>query len=49
MIFHIFKLNNLKIIHDLYSKCLTQTLSETTSNREPDGVPTVHTTHPQTT
>jgi len=27
--FHIFKLNNLKVIHDLYSQCLTQTLSKT--------------------
>jgi hypothetical protein len=36
--FHIFKLNNLKVIHDLYSQCLTQTLSKTTSNREPEGV-----------
>ena len=26
--FHIFKLNNLKVIHDLYSQCLTQTLSK---------------------
>jgi uncharacterized protein YbbC (DUF1343 family) len=34
MIF-IFKLNNLKVVHDLYSQCLTQTLSKTTSNREP--------------
>jgi hypothetical protein len=38
MIFHIFKLNNLKVIHDLYSQCLTQTLSKMTSNREPEGV-----------
>jgi hypothetical protein len=36
--FHIFKLNDLKVIHDLYSQCLTQTLSKTTSNREPEGV-----------
>jgi hypothetical protein len=35
---YIFKLNDLKVIHDLYSKCLTQTLSKTTSNREPEGV-----------
>ena len=28
--FQIFKLNNLKVIHDLYSQCLTQTLSKTT-------------------
>jgi hypothetical protein len=26
--FHFFKLNNLKIIHDLYSQCLTQILSK---------------------
>jgi hypothetical protein len=36
--FHIFKLNGLKVIHDLYSECLTQTLSKTTSNSEPEGV-----------
>jgi hypothetical protein len=36
--FHIYKLNDLKVIYDLYSQCLTQTLSETTSNTEPDGV-----------
>jgi hypothetical protein len=36
--FHIFKLNNLKVIRDLYSQCLTQTLSKTTSNRELEGV-----------
>jgi hypothetical protein len=36
--FHIFKLNDLKVIHDLYSQCLTQILSETTSNSEPEGV-----------
>jgi hypothetical protein len=35
--FHIFKLNDLKVIHDLYSKCLTQILSKATSNREPEG------------
>ena len=28
--FHIFKLNNLKVIYDLYSQCLIQTLSKTT-------------------
>jgi hypothetical protein len=28
--FHIFKLNNLKVIHDLYSQHLTQTLSKMT-------------------
>jgi len=31
IIFHIFKLNNLIVIDDLYSQCLTQTLSKTTS------------------
>jgi hypothetical protein len=36
--FHIFKLNNLKVIHDLCPRCLTQTLSKTTSNGEPKGV-----------
>jgi hypothetical protein len=29
--FHIIKLNDLKVIHDLYSQCLNQTLSKTTS------------------
>jgi hypothetical protein len=29
-IFHIFKLNNLKVIHDLHSQCLTEILSKTT-------------------
>jgi len=29
--FHIFKLNNLKHIRNLYSQCLTQTLSKMTS------------------
>jgi hypothetical protein len=38
MKFHIFKVNDLKVIHDLYSQCLTQTLSKTTSNREQEGV-----------
>jgi hypothetical protein len=32
------KLNDLKVIHDLYSQCLTQTLSKTTSNMKPEGV-----------
>jgi hypothetical protein len=36
--FHIFRLNDLRVIHNLYSQCLTQTLSKTTSNREPEGV-----------
>jgi hypothetical protein len=35
---HIFKLNNLKVVHDLHSQCLTQNLSKTTSNSEPEGV-----------
>jgi hypothetical protein len=38
MIFHIFKLNDLKVIHHLYYQCLTEILSKTTSNREPEGV-----------
>ena len=29
--FYFFKLNDLKIIHDLYSQCLTQILSKTSS------------------
>ena len=37
-IFHIFKLNNLKIIHDLYSQCLTQTLSKTSIILGTEGV-----------
>ena len=28
--FHLFKLNNLKVIHDLYSQCLIQILFKTT-------------------
>jgi hypothetical protein len=32
------KLNDLKAIHDLYSQCLTQILSKTTSNSAPEGV-----------
>jgi hypothetical protein len=35
---HISKLNNLKVIHDLYSQCLTQTLSKTTSFTSLEGV-----------
>jgi hypothetical protein len=38
MIFHIFKLNSLKVINDLYSQCLTQILFKTTCNSEPEGV-----------
>jgi hypothetical protein len=30
VVFHISKLNNLKVIHDLCSQCLTQALSKTT-------------------
>ena len=37
--FHIFKFNNLKVIHDLYSQCLTQTLSKTTFFMGTEGVP----------
>jgi len=37
--FHISKLNNLKVIHDLCSQCLTQTLSETTFFMGIEGVP----------
>ena len=29
--FYFFKLNNLKVIYDLYYQCLTQILSKTTS------------------
>ena len=36
--FHFFKLNNLKVIHDLYSQCLTQALSKTTSKSYMEGV-----------
>jgi hypothetical protein len=36
--FHISKLNNLKVIHDFYSQCLTKTLSKTTSNTKLEGV-----------
>jgi hypothetical protein len=38
MIFTFSNSMTFKVIHDLYSQCLTQTLSETTSNREPEGV-----------
>jgi hypothetical protein len=38
VIFHISKLNDLKVIYDLYFLCLTQTLSETISNTKSDGV-----------
>ena len=36
--FHIFKLNNLKVIHDLYSQCLTQALSKTNLFFSTEGV-----------
>ena len=36
--FHFFKPNNLKVIHDLYSQYLTQTLSKTTSKSYMEGV-----------
>jgi hypothetical protein len=35
---HISKLNGLKVIHDLYSQCLTQTLSKTSSYCNAEGV-----------
>jgi hypothetical protein len=36
--FHISKLNDSKVIHDLYSQCLTQIMSKTTSFTNPEGV-----------
>ena len=36
--FHIFKLNNLKVILDLYFQYLTQTLPKTTSFTNMEGV-----------
>jgi hypothetical protein len=36
--FYICKLNHLKVIDDLYSQCLTQTLSKTTSKSYTEGV-----------
>ena len=36
--FHFFKPNNLKVIHDLYSQCLTQILSKTSSKFYMEGV-----------
>jgi hypothetical protein len=38
MIFHIFKLNDLKVIHLLYSQCLTKILSKTISFTKLEGV-----------
>ena len=37
--FCILKLKNLKVIHDLYSQCLTQTLSKTIFFSSMEGVP----------
>ena len=36
--FHICKFNKLKIINDLYSQCLTQTMSKTSSFTNTEGV-----------
>jgi hypothetical protein len=36
--FQISKLNNLKVIHDLFSQCLTQIFSKTSSFTKPDEV-----------
>ena len=36
--YHISKLNNLKVIHGLYSQCLTKTLSKMTSFFSIEGV-----------
>ena len=36
--FHFFKLNNLKVIQNLYSQCLTQTLSKITFFSYMEGV-----------
>jgi hypothetical protein len=36
--FRISKFNNLKVIHDLYSQCLTQILSKMFSFTKPEGV-----------
>ena len=38
MVFVFLKLNNLKVIHDLYFQCLTQILSKTTFFSSMDGV-----------
>ena len=38
--FCILKLNNLKVIHDLYFQCLTQTLSKTTFFSGMEGIAT---------
>jgi hypothetical protein len=44
--FHISKLNNLEVIHDLYSQCLTQILSKTSSFTKLEGVGGRRTTPP---
>jgi hypothetical protein len=36
--FYICKLSNLKVIDNLYSQCLTQTLSKTTSKSDTEGI-----------
>jgi hypothetical protein len=36
--FHISKLNDLKVIHDVYSQCLAQALYKTTPFTKPEGV-----------
>ena len=36
--FYISKFNNLKVVHNLYSQCLTQTLSKTTFFMGMEGV-----------
>jgi hypothetical protein len=36
--FYIYKLNNLKVIDDLYSQCLTKISSKTTSKSDTEGV-----------
>jgi len=41
MVFTFFKLNNLKVIHDLYSQYLTQILSKTTLSVGTEGVLTL--------
>ena len=38
MVFTFFKLNNLKVVHDLYSQCLTPILSKKTSFFSMEGV-----------
>jgi hypothetical protein len=47
--FHISKLNNLKVLHDLYSQCLTQGLSKMTSFFNTEGVCNIQIKHLQHT